>query len=94
VLPIQPLMTAIPQYVVANLNKNSGLGKKITSLRSFENKGKLGADFYSKSVLEKYCFDLTFTDFQDFQTSHQIIENKVFQKLKLPKDANSKNEFP
>ena len=42
VLPIQPLKTPIPQYVEASLNRNSGLGKKIISLKSFKDKGQLG----------------------------------------------------
>ena len=51
-----------------------------------EDKGQLGVAFSQKSVLEKYHFDLTFTE---FQMGHQkldiILENKVIQISKLSK---------
>ena len=60
-LPIQPLKTPIPQYVEASLNRNSGLGKKIISLKSFKDKGQLGADFYSKKSSRKIFVWFNFT---------------------------------
>ena len=60
-LPIQPLKTPIPQYVEASLNRNSGLGKKIISLKSLKDKGTLGADFYSKKSSRKIFVWFNFT---------------------------------
>ena len=49
---------------------------------NFEDKGQLGVDFYSKSILDECFWDLPFTD---IQTSRQkldlILDNKCSPKL-------------
>ena len=54
----------------------------MTSVVKFQGQGSIGSRFSTqKSVVEKYLFDLTFTDFQMRRQKLGIIfENKVFQK--------------
>ena len=56
---------------------------KFQSDLRFEDKGKLGVDFCSNTVLVFY-YDLTFTDFQTgLQKLGVILENNEFQKIEV-----------